>query len=400
MSPQVAVPAAARAEQVAEPDRQRALLLALGAGAFMVNLDSRVVAPLLPLMANELHVSLTQAGWLVSAYMLPYGLFQLAYGPIADRIGKINVCAHALAAFSVGTALCAYWPSFGAIVALRALTGAAAAGLIPLTIAYIGDTVPYDRRQAALAALMASSGAANAFSTSAGGSIAAAFSWRAVFPCLGILSGVVTIALYALRGRALHVQSGTRPSFVAAARTPRLARLLLLVGTEGFLYQGAFSYLSGLLDRRFGWSTSQIGLGLALTGVAQLLTATVVSRWFGRLSQSALLLTGGAAVSGAFVACGFAPNGGVVALACALLGGGFIACHTTLQMHATEALPASRATALALFAFSLFLGSGLGAVSAGAALPLLGFTWLFVGTGLAFLVFALVADKTLAREHT
>ena len=83
---------------------QAPLLFALGAAAFMVNLDSRVVAPLLPAMASELRVSLPQAGWLVSAYLLPYGLLQLAYGPIAERVGKINVCAHAMAAFSLGTA--------------------------------------------------------------------------------------------------------------------------------------------------------------------------------------------------------------------------------------------------------------------------------------------------------
>ncbi|HKO92232.1 MAG TPA: MFS transporter, partial [Polyangiaceae bacterium] len=155
---------------VPEPssDQQR-LLVALGAAVFMVNLDSRVVAPLLPTLALELHVSLTQAAWLVSAYALPYGLCQLMFGPLADRYGKVTVCSHAMAAFSVGAACTSLWPSFAAILTLRVLTGAAAAGLIPLTLAYIGDTVPYARRQATIATLMASAGAAQALSTSLGG---------------------------------------------------------------------------------------------------------------------------------------------------------------------------------------------------------------------------------------
>ena len=66
---------------------QRALLLALGTAAFMVSLDGRVVAPLLPTIAADFPISVADAGWLVSGYMLPYGLCQLAYGPLADRWG-------------------------------------------------------------------------------------------------------------------------------------------------------------------------------------------------------------------------------------------------------------------------------------------------------------------------
>jgi MFS family permease len=66
--------------------------------------------------------------------MLPYGLCQLMFGPLADRFGKIAVCTYAMLAFSSGTACTALWPSFEAIVTLRALTGATAAGFIPLTL--------------------------------------------------------------------------------------------------------------------------------------------------------------------------------------------------------------------------------------------------------------------------
>lgn len=377
---------------------QAPLLLALGAAAFMVNLDSRVVAPLLPAMASELHVSLPRAGWLVSAYLLPYGLFQLAYGPIADRIGKINVCAHAMAVFSLGTAFCAYWPQLWPMLALRAFTGAAAAGLIPLTLAYVGDTVPYERRQATLSALMASAGAAQAFSTGAGGSIATLFSWHAVFPCLGVLSLAVTLVLYACRGRAIHVHASHGGGFTSALGSGRLRALLALVAVEGFLYQGAFAYLSGLLHERFGLQALAIGLIMALTGAAQLLTASVLPRLGLRRSERASLTRGGLTIGLAYLACSFAPHWSVVALACAALGFGFIQAHTTLQLRATEILPGSRATALALFAFSLFLGSGLGAVVLGLLLTPLGFAGMFALTGLGLFAFTALALRSLDTQ--
>jgi predicted MFS family arabinose efflux permease len=362
--------------------RERALLWALGAAVFMINLDSRVVAPLLPELATELHVSLAQAGWLVSSYMLPYGLLQLVYGPIADRLGKINVCAAAMLAFSVGTAFCSYWPTFVPMLVLRALTGAAAAGLIPLILAYIGDTVPYERRQATLASLMASAGAAQAFSTSAGGSIAAFVSWRWVFPCLGVLAGAVTVAIYALKGHAVQSARIARPSFVDALRTPLMLPLLALVACEGFLFSGAFSYLSGLLDQRFGLSALEIGLVLSLTGASQLLSARVLPRILGRVSERWLVGAGGGIMGAAYLLAAFATGWPLVATACALLGFGFLACHTTLQTRITEILPAGRGTAVALFAFSLFLGGGLGTAILGAVLDPLGFTntWFAVRT--------------------
>jgi predicted MFS family arabinose efflux permease len=381
-------------EQIS-PEDQRPLLIALGAGVFMVNLDSRVVAPLLPVMAADLHVSLSQAGWLVSAYMLPYGLLQLAYGPLADRIGKINVCAHAMAAFSVGTAFCAYWPSFPIILALRAFTGAAAAGLIPLTLAYVGDTVPYERRQATLTALMASAGAAQSFSTGAGGSITAALSWQAVFPFLGVLSLLITLGLYATRKRAIHVRR-QGISFRVALRSAQLPSLLALVATEGFLYMGAFSYLSGLCHERFGLDALAIGLIMALTGAAQLLAASVLPRIVKDRSERTSLLWGGCTIGLSYLACAFAPHWSVVALACAGLGFGFIQAHTTLQLRATEIVPASRATALALFAFSLFVGSGVGAVAFGALLARVGFTGMFAVSGLGLMAFTALALKLLA----
>src|SRR5437660_1096488 len=55
--------------------RQRWLLLMLGAAIFMINLDSRVIAPLLPTMATAFHTSVSSVGILITAYMLPYGLF-------------------------------------------------------------------------------------------------------------------------------------------------------------------------------------------------------------------------------------------------------------------------------------------------------------------------------------
>jgi predicted MFS family arabinose efflux permease len=379
---------------------QRALLLSLGVATFMVGLDARVVAPLLPTIANDFHTSVARAGWLVSGYMLPYGLCQLAYGPLADRYGKVTVASHAMVWFSVGTALCGAFDSFAAIVILRALTGAAAAALIPLTIAYIGDTVPYERRQAALSMLIASSGAAQAFSTSAGGAIAAVMHWRGVFPMLGGLAGLSTAALFVFRGRELRVENtGARPSYGDALRTPGVLALLALVALEGALFVGSFSFLSGLLEERFGLDALNIGLVLASAGVSQLLAARLLPRVLRQYSERALILVGGVMMAGANSIAAAAPHWAWVAASCAIVGAGFSFCHSTLQTRATEAFARSRGIALALFAFSLFSGSALGTVCVGYAADAIGYGPTFAITGLLLFVFTGLALRVLASSR-
>src|SRR6478609_7958090 len=117
---------------------ERASLLVLGMAAFMVQADARVIDPLLHVISRDFHTTPPAAAVVISAYALPYGLFQLLYGPVGDRVGKIRVMAACLTVFST----------------LRFLTGVVAAAVIPMSLGYIGDTFPYQDRQIALGRFM------------------------------------------------------------------------------------------------------------------------------------------------------------------------------------------------------------------------------------------------------
>ncbi len=85
----------------------RVSLALLGAAAFMVIADVRVIDPLLHIIADEFGASVGSAAVIVTAYNIPYGLFQLVYGPLGDRIGKLKVMTAAMILFALGTAACA-----------------------------------------------------------------------------------------------------------------------------------------------------------------------------------------------------------------------------------------------------------------------------------------------------
>jgi predicted MFS family arabinose efflux permease len=376
----------------------RRLLLALGVSTFMVSLDARIVAPLLPSIAQELGCSVAVASHTVSFYLLPYGLCQLAYGPLADRFGKLRVACCAMLAFSLGTAACGAFGGLAALLTLRALTGAAAAALIPLTIAYIGDTVPYSKRQATLGLLMASTGAAQSFSTSVGGLMAEVMSWRSIFPALGGASALVTLWLWQ---RARHVPSrghASSGSYGQALRSS-LTPLLGLVFVEGALFMGCFPFVSGLLDVRFHSKPLTIGLTLGAAGLSQVLIAAALPRILRRVGEANLVALGSLAMAAAYLLTAAAPRLGWVVLGCAVLGAGFSLCHSTLQARATEAFPSGRGRALALFAFSLFVGGGSGTIAMGWLTERFGYAHSFTGAGLGFVAFAFWATRSVTAEN-
>jgi predicted MFS family arabinose efflux permease len=372
----------------------------------MVSLDARVVAPLLPTIARDFGVSMAVAGWTVSAYQLPYGVFQLAYGPLADRFGKVRVATAAMIVFSAGTAVCGTGHGFWTVVFFRALTGAAAAAVFPLTLAFIGDNVPYEQRQPTIGGIMAASSAAQAFSTAAGGLLATVVSWRMVFPILGGLAGAATLWLVAAQRygpvSASHTSptrlAGSRPRMADVLQSPQLLALLVLVASEGFLFFGAFSYLSGLMEQHVGLRVLAVGAILGLTGVAQLAASSQLRRALARHGERRLLAAGGTTMACAYLACAVHPSVIVIVLACLSMGAGFVACHTTLQTRATEAAPAARGTAISLFAFSLFVGSGGGTVFFGYLADGVGYRPTFAVAGAGLVAFTILVTRVLGRR--
>ena len=356
-------------------------LFALSAAAFLVSLDRAIFAPLLPAIAHDLRGTIGAAGLAVTAYTIPYGACQVFYGPAADRAGKIAVVKWAVLVFAAGTALCAFSPGLAVLDALRAATGGAAAAVIPLSLAYIGDVVPYARRQQTIATLMGVTSLGNALSTAVGGIVADFLSWRALFAFYGVCSLAVTAALFNVRRAPYEAATGEtgegqgNPSALRPAPGWRRYTevlgigsaqvLYVLVGLEGFFLQGGFTYLGAFLRERLGLSYLAIGLLLGCYGASTVVASRVLRRIHGRVAEQHLLLGGGLLIAAGYSA--IAPVGHWMPFLVAMvaLGVGFSFFHSTLQVRATELVPRLRGTSVALFAFALFLGAGIGTAALG-----------------------------------
>src|SRR4051812_27919 len=123
----------------------------LSLAAFGSGISLRVTDPLLPQLAHEFGVSLGDASLVITSFSIAYGLSQLLFGPLGDRYGKYFIVACAAFACTLTALFCALAPGFEPLLAARLLAGATAAAIIPLSMAWIGDVIPYEQRQPVLA---------------------------------------------------------------------------------------------------------------------------------------------------------------------------------------------------------------------------------------------------------
>ncbi len=380
---------------------QPLLLIMLQAAAFMVAAEARVIAALLPALAADLHSTIASAGLLITVYALPYGLFQLVYGPLADRFSRQRVLAVALGLFALGTLCSGLAPNMAVLLGLRVCTGAAAAGVIPVALAYIGDTVPYAERQAALGRMVGVAAFAGVISAALGGTIAELVSWRVLFLGYGALALLVAALLLRLpmgspRPHGPPAAGLLAPYRAVVARAGRHGGALYgLVLIEGFAATGTFGYLGALLVTRDHLSYGISGALLTLNGVGMMLAARAAGRLVARLGEARMVWLGGTLMAIAYPLAALQPVFIWFPPAMLLSGAGFALAHSTLQTRATELAPEQRGTTIALFAFAFVLGSGLGTAAAGQAIEWVGFTPTLLGTAALLAIFTAAAGPLL-----
>lgn len=367
----------------------------LGAAAFMVIADVRVIDPLLHIIADEFGASVGSAAVIITAYNIPYGLFQLVYGPLGDRIGKLKVMSAAMILFALGTAACALVSSLMMLTLLRFLTGIAAAGIIPLSLAYIGDNFPYAERQTAIGQYLSAIVLGQILSGSLGGMFGEYLSWRDIFLLFGVVSIGIAVALW--RASRLVPDGGRTQGKLGLAAfkpyqqlmsKPATRLVIVAVFIEGFFFFGGFAYIGAFLRDQYSLSYVVIGLMLSAFGLGGLIYSRSVRWLVHRFGESGLIRLGGWLICACYLSIAVFQNWLLFIAFNILMGLGFYMLHSTLQTKATELAPEARGTAVSLFVFSLFLGQGLGVAALGMVVDGPGYALSFVLSGVAVALLA------------
>ncbi len=182
-------------------------LVIASAGAFMTCVDTMVVTTALPVLRVSLHGTLADLEWTVNAYNLAFACLLLTGAALGDRFGRRRMFCTGLAAFTTASAAAALSPTAGALIAARAVQGAAAALVLPLTLTLISDAFPPERRGRAIGVWGGVIGLGGAAGPVIGGAVAGGLGWQWIF-WLNVPVGVVLIPLAASRLRESYGLSG------------------------------------------------------------------------------------------------------------------------------------------------------------------------------------------------
>jgi len=373
----------------------------LAAAGFLSAAGARVVDPLLAVIAQDFGTSVPRVSVLVAAFSFFYGLCQIVLGPIGDRFGKLRLMLGALVGYAIFTAACGLAPNLDYLTALRACAGAASAGLIPVCLAYIGDSVPYEIRQATLSRFLMGVMLAQALAGPLGGTFGEFLGWQGVFVLLGA-AGLLTAAGLAVRIRELPDRTSEAvfnpENYVALASRPQCRDLLLATIIEGALVAGVISFVAPFLHEVYGLSFGGAGLVIAWFGLGALAYARLASGLISRMGEPRMVLFGTLLMAAAVTGVATSSHWAVLVPAEFLLGLGYFMMHTVLQARATELLPHARSTAVSSFVFMLFLGQALGALAAGGAIAAVGYRASFLISAGGLVVLGLGLHRFMRRS--
>jgi len=379
----------------------------LAIAAFAAQAMVRVTDSLLPQIAADLNASVGATSIVVTVYLLAHGSVQLVIGPIGDRFGKYRCVSIAAAASTLMVLACGLAPSLPMLVAARLGSGLATGWIIPFALAFVGDVIPYARRQQVIGRFLSGQILGQLFGQAAGGVLGDYFGWRNVFFLLAAMLAIATLGLFyeLWRNPVTHARNapaqpahGFIADYSAVLRSSWARTVIAIAFIESAAMFGAFTYVGADLHLRFGVGFTLVGLFVGAFAIGGLLYSLSVKVLVNRFGPVGLAGGGGALLALAYLTLAFEPTALLAPLAITATGLGFYMLHNTLQTNATQMTPEARGTAVAIFSSALYLGQTAGVAAGGVIFDRFTAVPVFLAAAAVLLALGLWFSRQLKRR--
>ncbi|MET8801957.1 MFS transporter [Streptomyces sp. NPDC004546] len=320
---------------------------------------------LLPLISGEFGVAASEASWTVAAATGGLALFVLPMSALSERFGRRTVMTGSLAvAVTVGL-LVPFAPSLGVLVVLRAVQGAALAGLPASAQAYLAEEVRPKALVTAIGLFVAGNSVGGMSGRVITGWVAQEWGWRVAVGVIGVIAVGCAVAFRLLLPAPRHFTAGSlRPRILLGTVRDHLANpLLRRLYAIGALFMTVFGGVYTVIGYRltgapFGLPQGIIG-SIFLVYLVGTVSASTAGRLVGRLGRrGALYLAGGTTAAGLLLS--LAPVLPLVLLGLVLITAGFFAGHAVASSAVSKTATQGRAQASALYQSMYYIGSSVG----------------------------------------
>jgi predicted MFS family arabinose efflux permease len=320
------------------------------------------------MIAADLAIDVKTAALLSTAFAFPYALIQPVLGVTGDFFGRTRLMITCVLVMALAALVCAVATDFTLLVAMRIVAGLVAGGVFPVAMALLGDLVPINQRQVAIARLLGIALTANVLGAAVSGVIGDLFGWRGVFAILGTFSLAVSIlAFLAFRNRPVPPKPAfNRAAVIANFRgifaDPRAKVCFGAVFLEAIFIHGLFPYV-GLLLSGIGETRASIaGLLIGCFAVGGILYSLAVPYLVNAVPERRLMLFGGVIAGGSLALVALHFSWQVQVAIYGLFGLGFYLLHSCIQVHVTDLSQTARGAAASLHSSAFYLGQAIGPV--------------------------------------
>jgi predicted MFS family arabinose efflux permease len=367
------------------------LVLILGFSGFISAANSWFVSPVLPAIANSFGTSIAQTGIVLTAYLIPYGIMQPIYGFFSDRYSKLKMLKVIVYGLAVGTLGSALSQSLYLLSILRVFTGFFAAGIIAVSLGFIGDIVPCAHRQIYIGKFMAIVSLGQGISAVLGGLFATFLNWHIAFLVFGLIAVAAAALLYKLPEQPpVSRRKNFLGELILVTISPKGKIIFPFALITGFLFLGIFSYIGSFLSSELSLNYLQSGLIVMFFGISSLLASTRVGKSIQRFGRFGTVLLGSCFGFCSAILLTLFPGWQSVLLATISLGFGCIFVQSTLASAAFDISSQSTGLSSGLIGLCIFGGGGIGTAIGGLILSGEGFRTLWQFYSLGILCFILV----------
>jgi DHA1 family inner membrane transport protein len=241
-------------------------LFSLTLGAFAIGMTEFVIMGILPNVADDLHVSISQAGQLITSYALGVAIGAPILAIVTHKLPQKMLLCLLMILFILGNGIAVIAPNYAMVMVARLITALAHGTFFGVGSVIAANLVRADKRAAAVSIMLAGLTIANIIGVPLGTLIGQHLGWRASF------GAIVIMGIFSLIGILIfipHIQQKTNTSLLQQVRSlvqPKLL-LVLLIGAFGCgsLFT-VFTYIAPILIQITGFSEQSVTWILVLFG--------------------------------------------------------------------------------------------------------------------------------------
>lgn len=144
----------------------------------------------LPQIGRDFNVEPARLGWLVTGFLLVFGISTPFYGRLADQFGARRLFVYGLVIFAAGSLLCMLAPNYVVLLAGRLVQGVGSGAIPGLGVALVSRAYPPAMRGQVMGLVSAAVGSGAAIGPTLGGLLVGLFGWQALF-AVPMLAGLL-----------------------------------------------------------------------------------------------------------------------------------------------------------------------------------------------------------------